>query len=444
MASLSRSKDGFCRILFHFGVDANGLPKRNALRVGKMSRKAGDAIKDRVEELVTAALSGSSPDKRAAAWLGELATMAPGLRKKLVKLGIAPALAGEVATPAPAVIATVAEFIDGFLTAREGNKKLKPRTLIGARQDRDSLIAFLGPDRRLDAVTEADAEDFVDWLRREGSRGKKGAAPRPAAEATIGRRVRRCSQFFRRAIREKLITDNPFLGVESPSQENEDRFHFVSRAETEQLLAACPNVEWRLIVGLSRYGGLRCPSETLALTWGDIDWARNRIRVPSPKTERHKGKAWREIPLFPELRADLEAAFDMAEPGGDPHVITGYRDASSNLRTQLLRIIHRAGLTPWERVFHNMRASRQNELTAAFPLHVVCRWIGNSAMIANKHYLSATDDHFEAAVGRDAQDDALRSDMENQELSGASAGGANLALPLKNRQKSYPGQESNL
>jgi integrase len=100
----------------------------------------------------------------------------------------------------------------------------------------------------------------------------------------------------------------------------------------ERLLAACPDGQWRLIVALSRYGGLRCPSETLALTWGDVDWDRGRIRVPSSKTERYKGKAFREIPLFPELRQHLEEAFDAAEPG-TVHVITRYRDATGNLRT---------------------------------------------------------------------------------------------------------------
>lgn len=104
------------------------------------------------------------------------------------------------------------------------------------------------------------------------------------------------------------------------------------------------------------------------------------------------------VPLFPELRPYLEAAWDEAPPR-TTFVITRYRDRSANLRTQLLRIIERAGLKPWPRLFHNMRASRQTELTARFPLHVVCEWIGNSAPIADKHYLQVTDDHY-ADAGR--------------------------------------------
>ena len=44
-----------------------------------------------------------------------------------------------------------------------------------------------------------------------------------------------------------------------------------SRDEAEKVLKACPDAQWKLLFALSRYGGLRCPSEHLALTWGDID-----------------------------------------------------------------------------------------------------------------------------------------------------------------------------
>lgn len=105
----------------------------------------------------------------------------------------------------------------------------------------------------------------------------------------------------------------------------------------------------------SRYGGLRCPSEHLGLTWGDVDWENNRITIRSPKTEHHAGGSSRAIPLFPELRPFLEAAFDQAEPGTE-EIITRYRDRNANLRTQLLRIIELAGVKPWPKLFHNLRA----------------------------------------------------------------------------------------
>ena len=132
-----------------------------------------------------------------------------------------------------------------------------------------------------------------------------------------------------------------------------------------KVLEACPDAEWRLVFALSRFGGLRCPSEHLALTWPDVDWERNRFRVDSPKT----GVRW--VPIFAELRPYLAEAFEQA-PEGALYLINRYRDVQVNLRTQLLRIIRKAGLEPWPKLFHNLRASRETELAAEHPIHVVC------------------------------------------------------------------------
>jgi integrase len=145
-----------------------------------------------------------------------------------------------------------------------------------------------------------------------------------------------------------------------------------------------------LIIGLARYGSLRCRSEVLSLQWQDVDCVHARIRVRSPKTEHHPGKASRLIPLFPELLPILAEAFEAA-PKGAEYVVSGnYREACQgpagwrnvNLRTQFERILGRAGIDPWPRPFHNLRSSRQTELAELFPSHVVCAWLGNSEEIA--------------------------------------------------------------
>jgi hypothetical protein len=114
-------------------------------------------------------------------------------------------------------------------------------------------------------------------------------------------------------------------------------------------------------------------------------------------TEHLPGASERTIPLFPELRLILDEAFYEAEPG-TVYVVNRYRDATKNLRAQMLRIIRRAGLTPWPKPFHNLRASRATELAEDYPVHVVCEWIGNAERIAAKHYLQVTDDHFVKAA----------------------------------------------
>jgi len=90
--------------------------------------------------------------------------------------------------------------------------------------------------------------------------------------------------------RRKLIDENPFEGVKAAAIGIKDRQHFVTREDIARVLECCPNHHWRAITALSRYGGLRSPSEVLSLRWQDIDWEASRIVVTSPKTEHHAGK----------------------------------------------------------------------------------------------------------------------------------------------------------
>ena len=76
---------------------------------------------------------------------------------------------------------------------------------------------------------------------------------------------------------------------------------------------------------------------------------------------------------------------------------TRYRDANANLRTRLTRIIERAGLEVWTKLFQNLRLTRETELAEQHPIHVVCPWLGNTKAIAAKHYLQVTDAHFQSA-----------------------------------------------
>ncbi|MBI2478597.1 MAG: site-specific integrase [Planctomycetia bacterium] len=215
---------------------------------------------------------------------------------------------------------------------------------------------------------------------------------------------------------------------------------FVTRDMTAKLLDAAPDAEWRAIIALTRYGGLRCPSELVGLRLTDADWEAGRIRVTSPKTKRH-GKGERIIPLFPELRPYLEDVWHDA-PEGAVYFITRYRDPAQNLRTTFQKIIARAGLVPWPKLFQNLRSSRQTELEESFPSHVVCAWMGNSQLIAQKHYLQVTDAHFEAASMTDKTPPATGA--QNAQHSAVEMGGNGANSPEWQNQKNpkTPGKPS--
>lgn len=381
MASISKGPKGTRTIQF-VGVDK----RRRSIRLGKVSQRVAEGVKLHVEELVKAALTGTAPSDDTSRWVARLDDW---MRDRLANVGLVPKRAK----------ATLKAFLDAFIASRGD---VKPSTKFVYNNTRRNLIDAFGADRPMRDITPGDADEWRLGLLKE------------LAPATVARRVKCARQFFKAAQRKRLIIDNPFADVKAGSEANPDRYRFITRDETAKLLKACPNLDWRLIVALARYGGLRTPSETLSLRWSDVDWENGRLTIPSPKTEHHQGGESRVIPLFPELRKILQEALgatllEDAVGTGRPaseFVITRYRDPSKNLRTHMLRIIGKAGLTAWEKPFQNMRSSRETELTEKYPLHVVCAWIGNSEPVARKHYLQVTDEHFALAI--QGQDGALQ------------------------------------
>gem|GEM_PF-2663336 len=69
-----------------------------------------------------------------------------------------------------------------------------------------------------------------------------------------------------------------------------------------------------------------------------------------------------------------------------------------NLRTTFEKIIRRAGLTPWARLRHNLRASCESDLAAHFPLAVVTKWLSSTPSIDLRRYVEPTEAAFQEAT----------------------------------------------
>ncbi|WP_202921558.1 tyrosine-type recombinase/integrase [Anatilimnocola aggregata] len=366
MASLATDKNGNKTIQFKA---ANR--RRKTIRLGPVPLAMAKSVKFRVEILAAAAITGHAIDDGTARWLNEIDGI---LRDKLVAVGLV----------AEREAVTVGELLDLYDKARPDVKRA---TKIVYGHTMRCLREFLGNSKPLRDVTPADAEAWRIWLEQN----------QKLSLSTARRRAGIAKQFFRWAVRKRLVEESPFADLKSGDQVNDSKDYFITRADAQKVLDACNSDEWQMIFALSRFGGLRCPSEHLGLRWGDIDWARNRITVHSPKTEHHAGGASRVIPLFPELRVLLERMFDQAAPGTE-FVITKSREPGVNWRTTLLKIIARAGLKPWPKLFANLRATRATELAGQFPGHVAAEWLGHSTLIAQKHYWQTTDTDFEKAA----------------------------------------------
>ncbi|MEM7621751.1 MAG: site-specific integrase [Planctomycetota bacterium] len=365
MASITNEPNGR-RTIQVVGTDG----KRRSIRLGKVSKRHAEAVRSRIEELISCQKTGQSRPAELSEWIE---STDDAFHARLVNASLV----------SERHRVTLAGFIDDYIDSRT-DTKVSTRTVY--RRARRHLVMFFGDDKLMREITPAEADRFRIFLGEQG-----------LAAATARRAIGICKQLFRAAVRAGLIPTNPFADLSSATVVNPARAFFVDRATIDKVLAAATDDEWRLLIGLSRFGGLRVPSEPLMLTWGDIDLAKERIRVKSPKTEHHRGKAERMTPLFPELRSLFDAVRPN-EPDPEAPVITRYRMTTVNLRTRLMKTIKRAGFEPWPKLWHNMRASRETELVERFPSHVVAAWLGHTVIIAEKHYLQVTEEHFAKAA----------------------------------------------
>ena len=384
MASVSKDKNGNVTIQF-----VGGDKKRRSVRLGKVNQKVANEVKLKVEALNALLITELPMDTDLATWV---AGVGDTLHAKLAAVGLL----------APRQSTTLGRYLTEYVDRRR--KENKPNTVTNIERVATDLIALFGRDVGLRTITAEKAESFKAAYVDQGLAG-----------ATVHRRLKFAKMLFAHAVKKKLIPDNPFAGVTVPNVLPADRRQYVSVEAVEKLMAVS-NPTWRTIVALCRYAGLRCPSEVLSLKWKDIDFAAGRMTVTAPKTEHIAGKETRPCPVFARLRPYLEDAHKV-KSATEVYVIggswgDGYRETAgagwrnANLRTQILKLIARAGLTPWAKPFHNLRASCETDLVREHPLHVVTAWLGNTPSVATTHYLQVLNLDFQKAIRGGAESGA--------------------------------------
>lgn len=350
---------------------------RRMLWLGSVSQANAETVAMHVRQLLQAADIGIDPPSETRRWISRLG---PRMSTRLYHYGLIQASDAKE-QKRYTIESWTTEYIDG----RTDLKKLtKERMKNSARLLKESM----GPTKLIGTVTEGDAERFNRDLRNK------------FAASHAGKIIKHCRQFWNAAIKHKHLSENPFSDV-SISSKPKARKAYISRDDITRMLDMAPDSLWRSIIALARYGGLRVPSELMKLKWTDIDWNGGRLLITSPKTEHHEGHASRVIPLFPELRKELQDLYEVV-PVGTVWVCTKYRSGNASaLRGGMKRIIKAAGLTVWPKMFVNLRASCRVDLQREFPNHVCNAWLGHSTVIAEANYLQATDDDFNKATGNE-------------------------------------------
>jgi len=362
--------------------------RRRTIRLSNVSKTFAERYQSTVDRLNDAKRTGGGVDRHVASFVNELGDV---FYDKLVKVELVEprtdSAAAESSDSNGKRALAVDQLVDDFLNARVDIQK---STATCYRQIQTNLTEFF-KGRDIREITAGDAADFARWL--DGNQG--------LADCTVYRRVTRCRTVFDWAVDHTWLERNPFAKVKAGSRTNSDRQRYVKAAEIQRVIAACPDAEWRAMICLARFCGLRCPSEILSLRWDDIDWSEDALTIDSPKT------GLRRCPLFVDAKSALNDLWDELDTGSSEFVIARHRPnelrnaagnwQSVNLRTTFKKIIRRSGVKEWPKLWNNLRASCATDLAGQFPSHVAATWLGHSERIADAHYRQVTEDDWQRA-----------------------------------------------
>jgi integrase len=221
-------------------------------------------------------------------------------------------------------------------------------------RDLDRLVKRLGPDKRLDEITDADVAALVTWRRAQTIKGEKGRAT--IAPATVNRStLEPLKKIFTRAKR----TWRYSFPLE-PNwrdhwlKEPQERVRELHDGEGDALGAAARG-DYAPWLAFARLTGLR-RAETL-IRWSDVNWSAKII------TAVGKGRRLVSTPITPAVAALLEPL-----KGHHPEAVFTYtcqRTRAGRVKGQRYPVTIEGGKTEWRRLrarsgvadlrFHDLR-----------------------------------------------------------------------------------------
>lgn len=360
-------------------------------------RSKASAFKNHIENLVVASRTGTSLSEAETVWSINLDDETHG---KLVAAGL-------LEPRSERGLSALRPFLEKWFNDREGTKH---STVLTWKNVERNLLAFFGDDKSLRQITEDDAENFQRWLENHEK----------LAAATVKKRSAIAKQMMASARKARIITVNPFEALKTTARPNQSRQRFISHEVTRKVLDACSDGEWRSLVVLARYGGLRIPSEMRELKWEHVNWSEKCFHIHATKTEHHEDEGNRLVPLFPEVEQELSRLWEEAEEGA-VYVLPRLR-LTTNVGTTLCRIIERAGLKVWPKPWQNMRASRATELENQFGAHKATEWCGHAEKVAAAHYWMVTGDDVVRAAESVTDPALMQSDAYMMQQGGEKTG----------------------
>lgn len=418
MASLTKDNGPKSwRIQFMGVIDKQS---RKTIRLSGLTRKQAEQVLGHVENIIGCRLQQTRLDDPDATWLGSLPDK---FHEKLVKAELVEQREkAQLQQEGVSLRDFLAEFIEDGRTLKGHPASVE--TSKKWRGTRDMLLQCFDGERLVSSFSLVDGKAFRKWMeQREVPVTKRNPTAR-MAENSMRQRIANCKTFFSYAVKEEFVASNPFRNQVSNTQDNTNGKLRISAEIIDTVIAAAPDAEWRLLIALWRYAGLR-KMEPLHLEWNDVFWDEGMIRVKSPKTQHHRRKRTRNVPIR-DIERYLKDVFTQRNPA-DSRIFARYSPTMSNLHKPFEDIIEAAKIKPWPNLIKNLRLSCENDWldNKEAPAHVIAAWIGHSVEVQNSDYAMVSEGHFEQFNARPAKSknvshsvsDDVRNGQKQQEMS---------------------------
>ncbi len=343
--------------------------RRSVFLDAKYARQIAKEVSFYVDELASAAEFDMPLTRRAAAWLESIDG---DLRERLGRAGLV----------ASNKNVSIGELVELYMEAE--SPSMKPTTIKTKRK------YFQQASSRLDFYMKASRLCGADVI------ALKLKLDQDFAEATRAGILKALSRVYSWAKDLDYVSQNPFAAIPKGSFENKSREVLVPMETYYRLMENCADAELRVLLSFYRVGGMRL-SEAFEARWEDVDWAAERFTVRSPKTER-VGKAFRVIPLFEEIRTELEKLKSETQVFDGP-IVRKHREKTSIYRA-VTKLCNELGIPVWERLIQNLRASRANEIFRDVHGVAESEWIGHTTQTARQHYLQLLPQDYAKALGK--------------------------------------------
>lgn len=175
----------------------NAKGKDCCLLLDDTTHRDSEAIQGHIEHIVSRQLNSAEIDPSVAQWLA-------GLPDKLHADFVKHDLTQDRKVEESEVTWTLGPWTEKYISERPVKEGTKRQLRAAAR----TLCEFFGSDRAINTITISDAANYRVWMETEGNQQAKHT--RRLAKNTVRKKISRAKQIFKSAVKEDLISRNPF------------------------------------------------------------------------------------------------------------------------------------------------------------------------------------------------------------------------------------------